>query len=275
VHEGRYLRATDNNAAIVGDILARDLRLSIGDRVTLLGSAFDGSIATDVLVVEGIFHSGMADIDRQMLFMPLTRAQETFGLGDRANTLALAGPTLSDVNRALPDITNLARRDRIDVADWEALEPSLKDTITLKIITSGLMYATLVVVVVFIILNTLLMSVLERTREFGMLLALGMRPRLVGGMVWIELILIALVGDGLGIAIGAAITLWFERHGITYPGLESLLAQFGLPGRLYPALSTETLFAGPGAIFMSIAIAGLVPYLHVRRLEAASALRSV
>lgn len=274
VRDGRYLRPGDDAAAVIGDGLARDLKVTVGGRITLLGSALDGSVAADVLRVQGIFHSGMSALDRQMLQMPLARAQTTFAMGDAANTVAIGGPTLADVDAALPAIARVAARHKVDVADWEALEPALHDSITLKIITSGMMYATLVVVVVFIILNTLLMSVLERTREFGMLLALGMRPGLIGATVWLELAAISLVGDAVGIAIGGAITLYFERHGIVYRGLENLLAQFGLPGRLYPELSWESVLAGPGAIFAAIVVSGVVPYLRVLRLEPASAMRA-
>jgi putative ABC transport system permease protein len=274
VHAGRYLEPDDSDAAVIGDGLARDLGLSVGDKVTLLGSGLDGSVAADVLHVVGIFHSGMGDLDRQMLEMPLARAQETFALGDRANTIAIAGPTLSSVDSALPDVSKLARRHGVGVADWVALEPSLNDTITLKIITSALMFATLVAVVVFIILNTLLMSVLERTREFGVLLALGMRPGTVGRMVWLELIMLALAGAILGIALGGAVTLWFEHTGISYAAFSTILAQLGLPDRLYPVLSLESVLIGPGAILVSIMIAGLVPYLHVYRLQAATAMRA-
>ncbi len=80
----------------------------------------------------------------------------------------------------------------------------MRDAIDLKYATSMLFYATLVLVVAFIILNTLLMSVLERTREFGMLLALGMRPAQIGAMVWIELLALALLGCAIGVAIGGA-----------------------------------------------------------------------
>ncbi|HKD20471.1 MAG TPA: FtsX-like permease family protein [Rhizomicrobium sp.] len=274
VHTGRYLEPGDSDAAVIGEGLARDLGLGLGDKVTLLGSGYDGSVSADVLRVVGIFRSGMGDLDRQMLEMPLARAQETFALGDRANTVALAGPTLSGVNSALPNVTKLARHHGVDVADWIALEPSLNDTITLKIITAAMMYATLVAVVVFIILNTLLMSVLERTREFGVLLALGIRPGHVGSMVWLELIALALMGTILGVVFGAAVTLYFQHQGISYAGFSSILAQLGLPNRLYPVLSVESVLIGPGAILVSIMVAGLVPYIHVRRLEAASAMRA-
>ena len=90
-------------------------------------------------------------------------------------------------------------------------------------------YATLVVVVAFIILNTLLMSVLERTREFGMLLALGMRPGQIGAMIWIELLGLALLGCLFGLLLGGGATLWLERVGIVVPIDPRLLAQFALP----------------------------------------------
>jgi ABC-type lipoprotein release transport system permease subunit len=274
VRRGRYLAPRDSDAAVIGDALARNLALSPGDRVTLLGSGFDGSVAADVLHVVGTFHSGMSDLDRQTLEMPLTRAQETFVLGERVNVIAVSGETLADVNAALPAIQRVAARHGAEVADWETLEPSLRDAIALDITTGILLYAGLVVVVVFIILNTLFMSVLERTREFGILLALGIRPGQVGMMVWLELITLALAGTGLGIAMGAAITAWFEARGIAYSGAESVLAQFGLPERLYPALSPATALAGPAVILISIIIAGIVPYLHVLRLQPASAMRA-
>ncbi len=274
VREGRYLQPSDSDAAVLGEALARNLGVRVGDKVTLLGSALDGSVAADVLLVVGIYHSGIPEIDRAIAEIPLSRAQETFSFGGRANTIALSGSGLNSVNDALPELQRVSQRHGIALMDWGALEPALRDSITLKYVTSSMFYATLVTVVTFIILNTLLMSVLERTREFGMLLAIGMRPSLIGGMVWLELLTLALLGGLIGIALGAAITLWVEQTGISLSGFESVLAQYGLPSRLYPALSLFSLLVGPAVIVIAISIGGIVPYLHVRRLQAASAMRA-
>ena len=274
VREGRYFIGTDTDAAVIGDTLARNLGISIGQKVTLLGSAADGSVAADVLRITGIFHSGIADIDRSLMEMTIARAQETFGLEGRAHTIAISGPTLSGVNGALPQLDAVGRRSGLVVEDWGALEPALRDSITLKYITSSVFYITLVIVVSFIILNTLLMSVLERTREFGILLAIGMRPSAIGAMIWLELIALALLGCGIGIAVGAGVSFWFMQHGVSYTGLEDVLAKYGLPRRLYPALSVLSVLAGPGALMLAICAGGLVPYLHVRRLQAAAAMRA-
>jgi ABC-type lipoprotein release transport system permease subunit len=274
VQRGRYFVGTDSDAAVIGDTLARNLGLSVGQKVTLLGSAADGSVAADVLRVIGIFHSGIQALDRDLLEMPFARAQETFGLEGRAHIIAISGPTLSGVNSALPQLDAIGRRSGLVLQDWGALEPALRDSITLKYITSSLLYITLVIVVTFIILNTLLMSVLERTREFGVLLAIGMRPSAIGAMVWLELIFLSLLGSAIGIAIGAGLSLWFMHYGISLAGLADVLARYGLPTRLYPALSALSAIAGPGALVLAICIGGFVPYAHIRRLQAAAAMRT-
>jgi putative ABC transport system permease protein len=268
VHEGRYLAAGDTDAIVLGDALARNLKLNLGDRVTLLGSAMDGTVAADSLKLVGIFHTGMSDIDRQIAEMPLARFQDTFAMGDAANVIALAGASLSAVNAALPALATAVASDDLVVEGWGALEPAL----TLDFSTSMLWYVSLVVVVVFIILNTLLMSVLERTREFGMLLAIGMRAGLIGRMLWIELVLLAVVGNALGIVLGGGVALWFAHQGIAFGAIEGLMAQWGLPGRLYPTLSLTSAFAGPAVIVASVALAGLVPFRRIRRLEPVAAM---
>ncbi|MGO9991185.1 MAG: ABC transporter permease [Steroidobacteraceae bacterium] len=274
IRDGRYLDPADRDTAILGASLARNLQLAVGGQVTLLGAARDGSVAADVLRVVGIYHSGIPELDRSILEMPLSRAQDTFAMTGRASTIALGGPSLSAVNGALPALGSLARRHGVSLLDWGALEPALRDALTLKYATTALLYLTLVVVVAFIMVNTLLMSVLERTREFGMLLAIGMQPRLIGRMVWLEQLMLALLGCTAGLAIGAGVTRWFEHRGITYTGLGDLLAQFGLPEKLYPTLTPLSALIGPGAILLSITLSGIVPYLRVTHLTAASAMQA-
>jgi putative ABC transport system permease protein len=271
---GRYLLASDTNTIVLGDALARNLGVSLGGKVTLLGSAMDGSVAADVLEVVGIYHSGIPEMDRSFSEIPFARAQATFGLPNRANTLAMSGRALADVNDALPRLASIGHRQRLALQDWGALEPALRDSIRLKYITTALIYGTLVVVVTFIILNTLLMSVLERTHEFGILLAIGMRPSAIGSMVWLELFSLALLGALIGIAIGGAIGLWFAVHGIALSGLEATLIQYGLPTRLFPTMSALSVLLGPSVITLATCLGGIVPYLHVRRLTAASAMRA-
>ncbi|MBL4806453.1 MAG: ABC transporter permease [Rhodobacteraceae bacterium] len=272
--EGRYLQANDDGTIVIGDGLARNLHLSVGDTVVMLGSGSDGSVAADVLTLVGLFHSGVNELDRQIAQMPLGRFQETFALNGDVNTIALSGAHLSDIVKINTELREIARENNVVYRNWEELQPALKQMITLDMGTSGMMYVTLVTVVVFIILNTLYMSVLERTREFGGLLAVGMRPGQIGKMVWMELIFLSLLGAGIGIFLGSAITLYLKSTGIAFPGMEEIFAQWGIPAKIYPIYTPFTVLAGPSAIVGSICLLGFIPYRHILGLEPVTAMAS-
>jgi putative ABC transport system permease protein len=270
--KGRFLTPDDRDAIVIGAALARNLNVDIAGQLTLLGGARDGSVAADVLRVVGIFATGVPQLDREVAEIPLLRFQADFALDERVNFIAVAGRTLNDIQGSLPELRRLAGREDLQVRDWTELEPSLHEAILLDVSISLLWYVSVVVVVVFIILNTLLMSVLERTREFGMLLAIGMRAGQVGRMIWLELFFLAGSGTALGIALGSAVTAWTAWHGIPFSGAEALFSQWHMPATLFPQLSLTSALAGPLAIAAAIAVAGVVPYLHVRRFKPVTAM---
>lgn len=274
ITEGRYLKPGDDDGVVIGAGLARNLKLSVGSKLTMLGSARDGSIAADVLAVTGIFSTGAPELDRQVVEIPLERFQSDFAAENRANIIAVSGHRLANIQASLKSLDRVARSDGLVVRDWTELEPALHDVILLDASFSALLYASLIVIVVFIILNTLLMSVLERTHEFGMLMAIGMRPTQIGRMVWLEMLFLAGVGAMLGIALGVGITGWAADAGIPFPGAEALFSQWHMPSTLYPELNFASALAGPLAIALSIVVAGIVPYVRVRRLQTISAMRA-
>ncbi len=274
IHQGRYLQGDDAAEIVLGAALARNLKVQVGDRITLLGMGRDGSVAADVLTVTGVFDSGMADLDRQLAEMPIKRFQADFAMPGQVNLLAISGKSLDAVDAALPAMKRLVAPQGLVVRDWGELQPGLKNAIQLDASTSSLWYAVLVLVSVAILLNTILMSVLERTREFGILMALGMRPGVAARMVWLEILMLLALGLVLGIGIGAAISGWFAVHGLVLPGTEGVFAQWGLPGAMYPKLTPLSLFAGPAVIALFTALAGLYPFWRLHRLEPLAAMRA-
>jgi len=272
VKQGRALTPEDSGAIVLGDGLARNLRLKLGDPVTMLGSGMDGSVAADVLTLVGIFKSNVPEIDRQIAQMPLERFKESFLMEDAVNIVAVTGDKLYDVERVEPQLRKIAAKHSVVFLNWAELQPAVKQAIAFDLSTAMLMYITLVVVVVFIILNTLYMSVLERTREFGVLLAVGMKPGQIGRMVWMEMVFLSFVGNGIGVALGIALTAYFESVGIAFEGLDEIYAQWGLPSRFYPDMTPFRVLAGPGAIVASIAVLGVIPYRRALGLEPVSAM---
>jgi len=274
IAKGRYITPEDSNAVVVGQALARNLKISVGSTLTMLGGAYDGSVAADVLTVVGIFDSGAPELDRQVIQMPLKRFQEDFALGGRANLIAFTGRHLAEFQTGLPALHRIAGEAGLVLRDWTELQPAVYEHILLDVGFSSLLYASLIAVVVFIILNTILMSVLERTREFGMLLALGMRPTQIGRMVWLEILFLTGIGVTSGLAVGTAVTYWVSRVGIVFSGFETLMRQWNMPSTFYPQLNLISVLTGPLVIAGAIAIAGLVPYVHVRRLNPVTAMRA-
>jgi putative ABC transport system permease protein len=274
VKQGRALTPDDSNAIIIGDGLARNLRLKLGDQVTMLGTGLDGSVAADVLTLVGIFKTGVSEIDRQIAQMPLARFDEAFLMEGSANIVAITGEDFYAIEGLSPKLRKIAAKHDLVYLDWGEIQPAIKSAIALDMSTALLMYGTLVIVVVFIILNTLYMSVLERTREFGMLLALGMTPQQIGRMVWLEMIFLSFLGNGIGIALGIGLTAYFQSVGIAFEGMDEIYAQWGLPSRMYPNMTAFRVLAGPGAIVVSIIILGIIPYRRTLGLEPVSAMAS-
>jgi ABC-type antimicrobial peptide transport system permease subunit len=150
----------------------------------------------------------------------------------------------------------------------------LKQAIQADMSSSFFIYAILVVLVAFSVLNTQLMSVLERTREFGIVMSLGMKPSRLGRLVLLETFLMGLLGVIFGVAIGAVLTSWFAANGLSLPGLDEMNAQFNLPDRMYPRITWLSLLAGPFVIFIFSLIATVYPALRMRSLHPVAAMRA-
>jgi putative ABC transport system permease protein len=278
VKKGRYLSGVDAQEMVLGAALARNLRIKVGDEVTIIGGAKDGSVAAAILPVVGIFESGSNELDRFFSEIPLHTFQSVFSMGNSAHAIAIVGKTVEEQDALLASLKQ-AIEDRNDVVllGWEQLVPGLKEGIQVDKVSGFIFYGILIAVVVFSILNTFLMSVLERTREFGLMLALGSRPKRIAGLMMLESTLLTLIGLGIGMIIGTALVYWVHIVGFAYPGMEELAEQYNMPGmsRLYPQLDWFNFLLGPGTIFISTNIVAWIPVLRIRKLEPVEAMRTI
>lgn len=278
IARGRYFSDAAAAEAVLGETLARNLRLKVGDELTLLGSGRDGSMAATVLPVVGIFNSGSPEVDRGMIQMPLAAFQEVFSMGGDAHAIVIGAPGLEQLPSIIDSVRALLPASSgapLAVRSWQEIMPGLEQLIQVDKISNGFNYITLIVVVTFSILNTFLMAVLERTREFGTMLALGAKPLRIGGLVMLESLLLTLIGLGIGLVVGGGIAYYFYIHGFTFPGLKEMHAQYGLPGVVHPQISWVTLLLGPSIILVFTTLAALYPALRIRRLQAVEAMRAI
>jgi len=275
VDEGRWLEPGDGAGIVIGSVLARNLRVSTGDELTFIGSARDGSFAAAVAGVVGIFDSGITELDRGIAAVPLGFFDETFAMRGAAHRIVVTVPELDSVPGYVDDVRALLPAgEKLVVHDWYALQPGLRQAIQADIGSAFFMYAVLVVLVAFSVLNTQLMSVLERTREFGINLALGISPGRLGRIVMLEAGIMGLLGLAAGALLGGLLTAWLGVRGFAYPGMEELAASFNLPGRMHPRVTLLSLFSGPLVVFLFTLLASAWPALRLHLLEPVQAMRA-
>lgn len=274
IKEGKYLERSDAMEIVIGTMLARNLRVGVGDELTLLGSGLDGSFAAAVVTIVGVFDSGLKEIDRNIAEMPLAAFQDMFYMNGAGHQVVILAPTLDEVPLLKQTVAAMLP-DGLVLHDWNALQPGLKQAIQADMSSAFFMYGILVILVAFSVLNTQLMSVLERTHEFGVVMALGMRPGRLGRLVMLETALMGLIGFLFGAAAGALLTYWFSVNGLTYPGMEEMVANFNLPGRVYPQVSMLKTVFGPTVVFLFTLLAAAYPAWRLRRLHPVEAMRSI
>jgi len=273
--KGAFLGEPNAEEIVVGSLLARNLRVGVGDELTFIGSGRDGSFAAAVVTVVGVFESGMPEVDRSFAEVPLRFFQDVFAMDDAGHAVVIMAPSLIQVGATRSRVAALLPGgEDLEIHDWDALLPGLKQAIQADFASAWFMYGILIVLVAFSVLNTQLMSVLERTKEFGIVMALGVTPGRLGRLVLLETTLMGAVGMGLGMILGGALVLWLSHHGFTYPGLEEMAGKFNLPGRIYPQMSAVGLLLGPMIVLVSSIAASFYPALRLRWMEPVAAMRA-
>lgn len=276
VKQGRYLESGAVGEIIIGAALARNLKVKPGDELTFIGSGFDDSFAAGVVSVVGIFESGIADLDRALAQVDLAYFQEVFAMQGRGHSLTVRAQHIDDVESLQARIAALlGSNESILLRHWNELQPGLRQAIQADMASNSFMYIVLIVLVAFSVLNTQLMSVLERTREFGTMMALGLQPGRLSRLVMLETALMTALGLVLGIVAGLMINLYLSRVGFSYPGMDEVALKFNLPERIYPAISVASMTLGPAAVAVGSLLAALYPALRLYLLTPIEAMRAI
>lgn len=279
VRRGAYLTGEATSEALVGELLANHLRVDVGGELTLLGQGRDGSIAATVVTVVGIYRTGQDDFDRSSVQIPLSEFQQVYFMEGAVHEVVILADALDRLpeirNRIADQLRRFAHGRHLVVMDWKELMPGLSQGITMDLVSGMIMYFILILVVAFSILNTFLMAIFERTREFGVMMAIGTTPGRLMGMLMTESGMVTLMGIAAGTASGAAVTLFFQHHGIDLAGASEILRAYGISGRLYPKLSAASCTAGPAAVLIVTFLAALYPAVKVRGLRPVEAMNAV
>ena len=265
--------------ALVGRNLADQMRLRAGDQVAVVGQGVDGSLANELFTVKALVTTSVDFVNRQGILVDLAEAQTLFAMDDEAHEIVVHARAGADVAHLANRLAGTPRLRGAEVMDWRTLAPEMVSLIQI-VDVAGL----LVLVLVFVaaasgVANTMLMATFERTREFGMLLALGARPSRIVRLVLSESIALGLIGALIGSVIGVILVAVTHRTGIDYAvltgGGPSELSFAGLRWslRFYPSLAIGDVARAVGAVVLTSVLACAWPALRAGRLQPVRALR--
>ncbi len=262
-----------DDEVVVGEAMARNLGAGVGDELVLLGTAKEGGIGALALRISGLFRSGQIELDRTLVFTHLTTVQNGFALGDEVHALVLRFDDLDQVAGRQSEIAALLPANTV-FRPWQQLLPELVQGIELDRVSAMLFYGAILVLVTFSVVNTFIMVVFERTREFGMLLALGTRPAMIMRLVQVEALLMWSLGTVIGLLLSNLIVGWAAAVGIPLGAMENLMEQYFMPSRLYPAISVASVTLAPLVLLIGTQLAAAVATMRVHRLRPVNALRA-
>lgn len=218
VRQGRFVEYGEELEVVLGTGLAENLGAAVGDQVILLSGDYYGSQSADRFRVVGLLSVGDDRFDRYAALVPIQTLQEFLVFPEGITHVAFFAPS-SDLPEELgAGLEALFSPGRHEIVAWPELVPDMVQMVILDDIGAYLILTIIIVVVAFGLLNTVLMSVFERVREFGVMRAVGARPRLVFWLVLIESGLISAIGIALGLAVSLPAILWFADHPIPMPG---------------------------------------------------------
>lgn len=284
VVQGRWLSEQDivdgPGEVVLGDRLARQLKAEVGDKLVVFLEAADGSLGNDVFEVVGVVRTGTTIIDRQAAYVHLERARYLGALEGQVHEVVIGAADLSQApalaQRLAPVVEALVADQEMAVRPWQEVLPSIAEMVELTGSSNAVMYLIIYLVASLGIMNTQRMSALERRREFGVLMAIGVSPRRLFWIVVLETVVLGVMGALLGVMLGAGLSLYHASAGLDL-SIFSPQTSFSYMGvsfdeRIYTAVELRTIVEPAVVMVVVSLLCGLWPATQSARVAIAPAI---
>lgn len=271
VARGRMFDDAYDLQAILGQGLAENLKAEVGDSIVVVSQGADGSIANDLYEIVGIIDSGDPIGDKSALYLRLADAQELLVLYGRVHELALVIDDLDDVDAITETITDSINRPKLAVEPWQVFAASFYSAMKADQDGMWVMLLIIVIIVAIGVLNTVLMTVLERTREYGVLRAIGVRPFQVSRLVIYEVTVMAFVSVVLGFVVALGCNYWLSVEGLSFGTFSYGGVEFN---EMYSELNVRSYLIPAVTVIFSAVLVSLFPAARAARTVPAKAMRT-
>jgi len=271
--EGHYFEKESKTAQIViGQKLSNKLKAGVGKKIVITLQSLDGEMTYALFRVAGIFKTNDSRFDETNVFVRADNLNSSIGIGsDHANEIAIRTVNL-DASFIVADHLK-TEYPGLSVQSWRDIKPSLIIMMTMMDQFSYLLMIIILFALIFGIINTMLMVILERRRELGMLMAVGMNKKRVFKMILIETILLSLTGGAIGLVLSVALIQWLARVGINFASWAEGLSAMGYSSYIYPIVTTEFYVTVTILVIITAIIASIWPTRKAVKLNPAEAIR--
>ena len=270
--EGSYFDTDARNPMIIGQDLADKIHVSLNNRVVLTFQSYSGEITAASFRIVGLYATKDSRYDSQHIFVRQEDLKPLLG-GDGLHEIAIRVPDGTDfepiqeaIQKKYPDL---------DVQSYRTLSPDLvlyESTIGL---TSMIMTIIVMLALIFGIVNTMMMAVLERVKELGMLMAIGMNKKRVFNMILIETLILGCIGAPIGMLVGYLTIIWTSTSGLDLSAYSAGMREFGLSDIIYPWVPSSLYWQLALAIIVTALIGSLFPAWKAIRLRPVEAIRTL
>lgn len=276
VKEGEFLKTTTEtqNNVIIGAGLAETLKLKLGDEMVLVGQGADGSISNDIFIVSGILKGDVYSKDRNYCYMDIKMAQSFLSMDTNFHEIAIIVDEYQNADSAAKFLDENFKKEglaNLEVLPWAKVEKQFYNTMVFEKKGMRICLIVIVIIVAIGVLNTVLMTILERTTEYGVLRALGTRPLTLFWMIILESAGLAIISIIVGFIISFILNYWVSIHGIDYPnpidiGGFTITTMYGL---IYAGA-----FTGPAIVtFFTALFVSIFPAFRAMKISPVEAMR--
>jgi ABC-type lipoprotein release transport system permease subunit len=273
VVSGRYFRGNDQQTVILSEGLSRRLSLNLGDTLYLIGQGYHGALAAGKYSIQGIVTFGSPELNDQLLFMPLKTAQEFYSAPNQLTSYVIGLSSDSYLNETVTSLKKISGSD-YEVMSWQELLPEVHQHIEMDKGSMYIIVGILYMLICFGIFGTLLMMMVERRYEMGMLVAIGMKKRKLAGLFLTESIFTVLIGSILGLLCSIPIVIYLKEYPIRIGGeMAEAYKQFNFEP-IFPASTDPSIFVTQGLIVLAIGLVlSMYPVITAFRLDPVKAMR--
>jgi putative ABC transport system permease protein len=273
VSEGEYLGKADEGA-LIGKGLAEYLELGVGDTIVLFGQGYHGSTAAGKYPIKGIVKFGSPELSKQLVFLSLQEADILYSTEGLVSSLVLK---LDDPESSTSIVNEIKGRisNDYEAMDWFELVPDLTQMIEADRVEGYIFMFILYMVISFGMFGTVLMMLAERKHESGVLVAIGMKRKKLALMVWMEVMIISLLGAFFGMLGAFPVCLYFNLKPIQFgEEMAKMMEEYGMEAVLQTSIDPE-IFINQAVIVAIIAsVIAIYPLVNLLKLNAIKAMRS-